>query len=57
MGKVIVIGSQKGGAVLKLLGKKCQDINTNAVRNQEGRFVYAPAFIKNGDFLPLLREM
>ena len=27
-------------AVLKLLGKKCQDINTNAVRNQEGRFVY-----------------
>ena len=27
-------------AVLKLLGKNCQDIKTNAVRNQEGRFVY-----------------
>ena len=27
-------------AVLKLLGKKCYDINTNAVRNQKGEFVY-----------------
>ena len=27
-------------AVLKLLGRKCQDINTNAVRDQEGKFVY-----------------
>ena len=27
-------------AVLKLLGRKCRDINTNAVRDQEGKFVY-----------------
>ena len=27
-------------AVLKLLGRKCQDINTNAVRDQEGKFIY-----------------
>ena len=38
-------------AVLKLLGKNCQDINTNAVRNQEGRFVYDMISMKYADAL------